>query len=568
MPSALLVALCAAALLVAPVRGGQLGAPATAVEDTCEVDDTGDLSLLQTDVTLKTSRGVASTVTRENGAGAGAGAGVAREDAAVQQRTGAEQQHSSFSGAQAQLRHGRHEEGQQAKGQTTLRTHSRVHRHTGRGKGKNIPASWFGGFDIGESTFDPDAVQSGDANWEIETAPGLVAHGGVDGLAPRWFAESASAGDKMAWQTFYPAIYSVDSAGNYHNPYWYQLPSGDWQQGYEPAGLSAVSGQKQAQWFDNSVMQYDDFGRHAEPTVENAMRYIEWEARTINVKLGCADPGCVANGTIDMYDTTKEQARHCTANFKVNPTDFDGDHSIENIQYIMINDEVVNTLCWPGISSCNKTQQVPMWSCLSDLPVMGLIASGKGTLDFSAKITQYVDECRTQDGFLLDAVASVTCFVAPLLKPLTGLAAKTSTLSDKGACVLQCATPDCTASCTISLDKKLISGRTCTFSFSASQTDYDNEDTSYEAIEYVKVGATQVATNVKPGLNPCKFDVSGRPVSAANMNYQVVTGADVTPDVATGTVVVTGKISQRVDECAHEGMLLHGLAVINCPATR
>merc|ERR1740130_978513 len=98
------------------------------------------------------------------------------------------------------------------------------------------------------------------------------------------------------------------------------------------------------------------------------------------------------------------------------------------------------------------------------------------------------------------------------------------------------------------------------------QTDFDGDHDSVEQIEYINLFGESLATNATPGQNPCKSQRLGTPVAEEDLEYEVVTDEDITEVVATngGLMVVEGRISLLVDECAHEGYLLDGTISVTC----
>lgn len=444
-------------------------------------------------------------------------------------------------------------------------------------RAKQKPAGWFGAFDQSESTFDEDAW--GDAatyperdikDWNAEGVldwygdMGLLKHGGDYGLPDEWFSESASGGPQQAWQTYYPVVGSV---GGDTAP-WYRSSDGAWHQHYEASEIfspSSASNRKDASWFDTYVDQFDDYGRQTEPDSASARYYIEWEERTRSVNLTCADPGCTANATLAVFDAATEKAQHCRITVKVHATDFDDDWSRENVEWLIVNGQIVNEKCDPMAKACNATRQLPLHPCLTDYDVTNLLESNSGSLELAGKITDMVDECPV-DGNLLSGEASVTCYVAALVAPNSTTSSLTTPapLTAFGQCPLQCAKPNCTAQCTIKLHQELIVNTTCKLSVQVNQTDYDGDEGSTEEIELITADGANVATEIKPGKNPCKSAAQGSPLNSTDLVYTAVDDVDVTNSSMDGTLVVEGKLSEMVDECASNGFLFDAIAFVNC----
>lgn len=441
---------------------------------------------------------------------------------------------------------------------------------------KMRPAGWFGAFSEAESTFDEDAWNDGpeypeltaDEGWDASTPTGILPHGGENSFPAEWFHESKSGGPKEAWQTHYPNL-EMGEGGRYAPP-WRRSSNGRWQQHYQPTGLGHDQTQtKPAAWFDTIVRQYDSYGRKLEPHDKSGRQYVEWTTVTKTANLTCAAPGCVANASLAVFDGATQRGKHCRLTVKIHPTDFDDDWSKENVAWVTANDEVVNTNCDPMAKGCNATTQAPLFPCITDYDLTRIIRQKNGTLDVAAKITEFVDEC-PMNGFLLNGVVSATCFVAPRTQPSTTTAPTlsptlpTPALSAEDTCLLQCAAQNCTAQCTMKLDPVMIKGKTCKLGVKLNQTDFDGDHGSNEIVEWIKVDGANVSTNIAPGKNPCKAAATGTPLSPADMVFIAVTGQDVTSHAADGTLVVSGKITPKVDECASNGFLLDAIASVNC----
>jgi len=102
------------------------------------------------------------------------------------------------------------------------------------------------------------------------------------------------------------------------------------------------------------------------------------------------------------------------------------------------------------------------------------------------------------------------------------------------------------------------------------QTDFDETVGVPEEIEFLTLGdghnSENISTKVKPGRNPCTEEyTTGKP--AKNRTFALVTNKDITKEVLAqplGYLHIGGKISQQVDECASNDMLLDGLVEVAC----
>lgn len=433
------------------------------------------------------------------------------------------------------------------------------------GSGLN-PPDWYGGFSESESTYDSDAFrEQGEQLGSDLPSPSRIMPFDQDGLPAYWFEETKSGGPKQAWQTFYPAL--GDDAGRGLFDGTWKSSNGKWQQSYEHQPLDFTTNQaKPASWFDTIVDQTDAFGRKTLPDGISGRTYTEWATVAKSVNLTCQDPGCVANATaLTMYDPASQRAHHCRLTVKVHATDFDDDFSEETVEWITANDVFVNSNCDPMAKGCDATSQAPLYSCITHYNIQDLVVRGNGTLNLAAKISPMVDEC-PKDGFLLNGVATATCYVAPLQTTVTTTTTTVAQedLSTMASCPLQCDKKNCTATCVLPLNLTLLENRICNLEVKLNQTDFDGDLGSVEQVEWIKVDGTTVATNVTPGKNPCKSKASGAPLTAAEMIFTAVSGEDVTASAQDGKLIVEGKITNMVDECASNGKLLDAVATVNC----
>jgi len=458
---------------------------------------------------------------------------------------------------------------------------------------------WFGGFSEAESSYDADA-EGGESGAEGNPeSPAMWRESGTETVPgdfpPEWFDESASGGPNSTWQTHYPSLNDVAGMINSKgpDPPWKKSAQGRWQQQYKPpvfSGASSRSLAKDAAWFDTGVDQYDAYGRIREPLSYSGRRYAEWEPVTKNVTLKCADAGCTANATEQIYQPGSEAI--CSMTFSVHPTDFDDDYSKETVDWIMVNNKTVNTKCDPKAKGCGQNNVDPraLFPCVLDQDVSQLISEGNGTVSLSAKISSMVDECAL-DGMLLSAVANISCMVRKIItttpEPVPG--PDGIKLGQKSATVpLQCRNPGCIATATVKLNKTAINGSTCSLKVKVNQTDFDETHGTVEKVEWIKVDGLNATTDCKPGNNHCQ-DVANTTTAAsttkaassmlqlsqpdATLPLSNATGIDafaclenhdVTAAAEDGEFVVTAKISDMVDECASQGYLLDGLVEVVC----
>jgi hypothetical protein len=335
------------------------------------------------------------------------------------------------------------------------------------------------------------------------------------------------------------------------------------------------TGQTDAEWFDQSVDNFDGFGRRATPPLDSAIRLFAegFRERSVNTTLSCKDAGCTASALLQAYDPNSERAAHCKLSLHLHPTDFDDQYSGERLTFVKINGVTVNTDCFPMINGCNKTSQAPLFPCVQGLPVHSLMDKS-GRLNISAQISDVVDECPYQ-GNLLSSVPMVTCLVAPALKekepepePLkptlpTRLEQPLSALNVSAP--LRCLYRGCSATALLKVDPTVASMISeCILGVKIYQTDFDGDEGTVEQLEFLKVDGIDVQGNLAPGKNPCRSAWKGTPLSLASLEHSVLTGHDVTANASQGEVAVQAKITDHVDECAHDGYLLDGLVQMNC----
>lgn len=462
------------------------------------------------------------------------------------------------------------------------------------------PAGWFGDFSEAESTFNDNGIGAkinefpekkveygwDPAEYKAPFGPDWVEHG-------EWYDESRSDNYHRAWQTNYPPVpHGLPGSVNVdtHEGKWRDTPEG-WIQNWYPPNNLGRDGPEPAPWFNAQVDQYDGFGRFMMPQPGTGQSYLQpffsdgqmilgWYERAVNTTLTCQDPGCIARSNLQVYDPFSELASNCRLTIGVHATDFDDDWSVERYNYWRANEYILTRDCYPGPrkDGCNASAADPLYNCVLDNPVDKIIDEN-GTLVLEGKITDMVDEC-PYNSDLLSAVAVVTCMVQPITTTTTTTTTTKHVfgVEPEGECLhLKCDTAGCTARNEFIFDPTIaLNGGKCHMSVNISQTDFDNLDHNYEAIEFLKVGGATgrnlLSAPVKPGQNPCFALWMDHPDPAPH-DYALVTNVDVTDLIkkslpAPGYLDISAKISKQVDECGKEDKwLLHGRACLNCVAS-
>lgn len=344
-----------------------------------------------------------------------------------------------------------------------------------------------------------------------------------------------------------------------------------------------------------------------------------WSQRSINTTITCQHSGCSATASLQAYNPAVERARNCHLSVFFHPTDFDDQYSGERVLYVKANGVVLQSDCFPMLSGCNATNT--MFACAKDVPVDSII-SAAGVLEVSTAISDEVDEC-PYFGNLLSAVPMVSCLIAPL-----GVGAENATesleseesenateggngstttatapsIDDDGtveaedeeppvplpstpppppafpvvpeplamptflelAASFRCPSRGCSTAAEFQLNQTAVPFKQCLLTVQVYQTDFDDGDT--EKIEYIEVNDVVVAKDVTPGGNPCQAVYLGKALDSQKLSFVALRHEDVTRQVenSKGHLYVKVKISDHVDECAHEGYLLSGLAQLQC----
>lgn len=449
-----------------------------------------------------------------------------------------------------------------------------------RGGARDLPASWFAAFSHDESTYDVDLVdrvlrnhpQVDDAGWHPKHHSDPLSHDRPVGLPPAWFEESDSAGPFAAWRTRFPALESVYSHGLKfkplvpdHNHLAHLAPT----EGSLARSISKTA-RKPPDWFEDSVLYRDTFGRLMPPSPESPRYYWDWTERSQSVLLRCKKPGCMANASLKLpLDDSMERHAKCRLSIGVHPTDYDDEYSREFVEWIQVNGHTISTFCDPMAKYCDedwKGEPPPLYPCVMDLPLHGDLLGPNGALELAGQISPMVDECPV-DGHMFSAIATMTCFVKPIVTTTTltpVLPVKLNCTNEKVR--LQCGEPGCIDSAVLHPCRPILPGETCVLTVKIWQTDFDNDHGSVEQVDWVKVGdvesGTVVAEDKNPGKNPCGCC---HPDARDEEPFTLVDGEDVTEMVLQNkSVPVSAKISQMVDECGRDGNLLDAEAALEC----
>jgi len=461
-------------------------------------------------------------------------------------------------------------------------------------------AAWFGDFSQMESTYTVAGLDA-DLNHNPELA---VRYGREVGrpypsnmdakkvMEPAWFHESPSAGAKAAWQShsLAPGGGLLRSSKARPNP-WRYTPKG-WVQDYVVSDLTgghSQAGRVSAQWFDSNLEQYDGFERVMMPAMDDPRSLMAsdptstslWQERTVNTSISCAEVGCTATARLSAFDANKEEAQFCKLAISLHATDFDSDYSEEYVHSWLVNNYSVSGKCDPMARGCNKTAWRPLYPCIRDYPIDTII-SPVGQILVQGTLSRKVDEC-PYNGNLLSGVVWVTCLVRNIPTTATTAMDSTSEVTHAvtrlqvetmdpiyAATPLQCADPGCMANSIVAINPLLaLYGGSCFMNITLNQTDFDGSLDAPEVVEFIGLeGAGNIATNVRPGRNPCLSEYQGRPLTPEQKRFTVVQNYNVTKEVLAppvGGLYVKGKISEFVDECATPaGFLLDAWISVRC----
>jgi len=435
------------------------------------------------------------------------------------------------------------------------------------------PPEWFGGFSDSESTYNPYSGEENKGLAERFDDPDVGFYPSSDKDTPlsvplaksrRWFEETASAGNRQAWQTYYP---DIEDPTNEDAPPWRSSEKGGFEQDYFSPQAAMEGGgmnNKKAGWFERNVGNYDSFGRPVSPGLNSPRRRVEWSSSLHNSTFSCKDPGCIANSSLEIKGKDGEQLESCKLSIHIHPTDFDDEYSREYVELLSLNGRSMKERCFPKAHGCNGINGQELVPCLKDFPLDGLLGSDK-KLSISGRLSPMVDECPF-DGNLLSGIIRVDCLVRPpWLAPVKMSAPQQwgrviQPQATNGTAMLQCRRPGCTANASIQVVNKSANA-TCKLTFIVNQTDFDGDLKSVEEIEWVKLNGNVTLQHKSPGKNPCKHR-NGTEV--LRVPHVLLNGTDVTQEVADGFLEISAKISHMVDECGSNGFLLDALATVVC----
>lgn len=247
----------------------------------------------------------------------------------------------------------------------------------------------------------------------------------------------------------------------------------------------------------------------------------------------------------------------CSLSVWLHPTDYDDEHSREELEWVKVNGEIVHTHCDPMAKSCGNgsVPATTRYQCMDDVHISHLLRHSDGLVAIEAKNSEMVDECPIE-GALLSGGVQLNCLVEdppPTLPPPP--TPKPPGCED--TVPLRCSTPGCTASAAVRLDPAKFPNGTCTLSVSFYQTDFDSDHGSEEQVDAIWADSDLVMLSCKPGGNPCKQQNITEWIAC-------IGAYDITRLAKDGLVVVTAKISNKVDECGHEGFLLDAQVTVQC----
>jgi len=440
------------------------------------------------------------------------------------------------------------------------------------------PPEWFSGYSDSESTYNPyheeeskslaDRFDERGTGWNPSSDKG-TAIGVPLAKSKRWFEETASAGNREAWKTYFP---DLEDPMSEDAPPWRSSERGGFEQDYFSPQQALEGGSmnnKKANWFESSVDRYDSFGRITPPALESPRRREEWSTSLHNTTLSCKSPGCIANSSLVIKGKAGEKLESCRLSIHVHPTDFDDEYSREYIELLTLNGRSASTRCFPKAHGCNGVNGQELVPCLKDFPVDSLLGADK-KLAISSRLSPMVDEC-PYDGNLLSGIVKVECLVQPpwltRVKTPPGAPQQWGRVikppATNGTARLQCRRPGCAANATIQLSKDIGPNATCKLTLVVNETDFDGDLKQVEEIEWVKLDGNITLEHKSPGKNPCKHR-NGTEIKRGP--YVLLNGTDVTQQAADGVIAIAAKISHMVDECGSNGFLLDALATVVCTA--
>lgn len=432
------------------------------------------------------------------------------------------------------------------------------------------PAGWFGGFSQSESNFNQDVAGdlSEDPESLAEWQNGLEIHT-QKGFAARWFHESASGGKDAAWQTHFPAVTDSDYANSLAPP-WQRNTRGRWQQRYKaPSPLDETDHpmSKGVSWFDSNIGQVDAYGRQRAPQDPVDVMSYSLQSFSSNTTLRCKEPGCTANATINVSGV--DTIARCRLSVWIHPTDFDDEHSREEVEWVTLNGVLANMHCDPMARGCargvNEVAPQQQFTCLQSYDVTELLKKSNGMVQVAAKISKMVDECAI-DGNLLSGGVDLACLRHKPTTTTTTTIVKLvqdQPVATSGSSILRCRKPGCTARAVVFLNNASLDNMTkCYLTVSVRPTDFDKLE-SEEEVQWIKADEQEVQKSCKPKGSPCRLSPNATNYGSV-APFECISNLDVTNASRDGQVVVTAKISDMVDECDYNGFLLYGNVTVRC----
>jgi len=138
----------------------------------------------------------------------------------------------------------------------------------------------------------------------------------------------------------------------------------------------------------------------------------------VTAPLQCAEPGCLAKALVSVDPTYAMYGGSCFMNISIIQTDFDAAVKPETVEFIHLlgpGNLVANAT--PGANPCiSESQGEPLTAAEKKFSLVEnenvtaeLLALPAGQLILQGKISEYVDECPSADGFLLDGLITVRC---------------------------------------------------------------------------------------------------------------------------------------------------------------
>jgi len=136
-----------------------------------------------------------------------------------------------------------------------------------------------------------------------------------------------------------------------------------------------------------------------------------------------------------------------------------------------------------------------------------------------------VDECPVEDN-LFSGVIRVSCFIRPRVVPNID-EDDNRPLQLEADCdnstEIRCHESGCSASGYVRPCRLPTEGQQCFLNLKIWQTDFDGDHGSVEVVEWVKLNGEEIATDLKPGRNPCKeVMLEGATPNHASIDEQIL----------------------------------------------